>query len=131
MIIQIAVLILLLCAIWLKRTKKFRQHGITMLAAVVLHTVTILAWMIPSFSSLFSPSTSISLADVLTVAIIVHAFTGIAAAILGIWIVASWRLKTDMKSCFAKKSAMRVTITMWLIALAIGIILYVKIIQLF
>ena len=87
--------------------------------------------MIPSFSSLFSPSTSISLADVLTVAIIVHAFTETAAAILGIWIVASWRLKTDMKSCFAKKSAMRVTITMWLIALAIGIILYVKIIQLF
>ena len=38
-----AVLILLLCAIWLKRMKKFRQHGITLLAAVVLHTVTILA----------------------------------------------------------------------------------------
>jgi uncharacterized membrane protein YozB (DUF420 family) len=131
MFIQIAVLVLLIGGIWLKRTKKFRQHGIAMLTAVVLHMITILAWMIPSFSSLFSPSASINLADMFTVAIMVHAFTGIAAAILGIWIVASWRLKTDMKTCFAKKGAMRITITLWLVALVIGIILYLKIIQLF
>jgi len=131
MVIQIVVLVLLIGGIWLKRMKKFRQHGITMLAAVVLHTVTILAWMIPSFSSLFTSPSAINLADMLTVAIMVHALTGIAAAILGIWLVASWRLKADMKTCFAKKGAMRVTITLWLIALAIGIILYLKIIQLF
>jgi len=129
--IQIAVLVLLFTGIWLKGMKKFRQHGITMLTAVVLHTIMILAWMIPSFSSLFSPPSSINLADIITVTILVHAFTGIAADILGIWLVASWRLRADMKTCFAKKSAMRVTITLWLIALVLGIILYLKIIQLF
>jgi len=131
MVIQIAVLVLLFIGIWLKGTKKFRQHGIAMLAAVALHTVTIVAWMVPSFSSIFTPSGAIDFADVLTVAIMTHAVTGIAAAILGIWLVASWRLKTDMKTCFAKKSAMRVTITLWLIALAIGVILYLKVMQLF
>jgi len=131
MIIQIVVLVLLFIGIWLKGTKKFRQHGIAMLAAVALHTVTIVAWMVPSFSSIFTPSGAIDFADVLTVAIMTHAVTGIAAAILGIWLVASWRLKTDMKTCFAKKSAMRVTITLWLIALAIGVILYLKVMQLF
>ena len=102
-----------------------------MLTAVVLHTVTIVAWMIPSFSSLFTAPTAIDLADMLTVAIMVHAFTGIVAVVLGVWIVAAWRLKADMKTCFAKKNVMRTTIILWLIALAIGIILYLKIIQIF
>jgi uncharacterized membrane protein YozB (DUF420 family) len=129
--IQIVVLVLLIGGYWLKKMKKFRQHGITMLTAVVLHTGMILAWMMPSFSSLLASSVSINLADMIVVAILAHAFIGIAADLLGIWLVASWRLRVDMKTCFAKKSIMRVTITLWLIALVLGIILYLKIIQLF
>ena len=102
-----------------------------MLIAVALHMVIILAWMIPSFISFFSYPDAINLADTITGMIVVHAFTGIAAAILGIWIVASWRLHVNIKSCFAKKNNMRVTMALWLIALGIGIILYLKIIQLF
>ena len=131
LVIQIVVLVLLFGSIWLKGKKKFRQHGMTMLIAVVLHIVVILAWMIPSFSSVFSAPGAINLADMLTVAILVHAFTGIAAVILGIWMVASWRLQADMKTCFAKKKIMRVTLALWLTALVLGIILYLKIIQLF
>jgi len=129
--IQIVVLVLLIGGYWLKRMKKFRQHGITMLTSVVLHTVMILAWMIPSFSSFLGSSVSINLADMIVVTILVHAFMGIAADLLGIWLVASWRLRADMKTCFAKKSIMRVTITLWLIALVLGIMLYLKVIQLF
>jgi uncharacterized membrane protein YozB (DUF420 family) len=129
LVIQIVVLVLLFGGIWLKGMKKFRQHGITMLTAVVLHTVIILAWMIPSFSSLFSSPGSINLADIIVVTTLVHAFVGITADILGIWLVASWRLQADMKTCFAKKKIMRVTLTLWLIALVLGIILYLKIIQ--
>jgi len=129
--IQIVVLVLLIGGYWLKRMKKFRQHGITMLTSVVLHTVMILAWMIPSFSSFLGSSVSINLADMIVVTILVHAFMGIAADLLGIWLVASWRLRADMKTCFAKKSIMRVTITIWLIALVLGIMLYLKVIQLF
>jgi uncharacterized membrane protein YozB (DUF420 family) len=131
LVIQIVVLVLLFGGIWLKGVKKFRQHGITMLTAVVLHTVIILTWMIPSFRSLFSSSSSINLADIIVVTILIHAFMGITADILGIWLVASWRLQADMKTCFAKKKIMRVTLTLWLIALVLGIILYLKIIQLF
>jgi uncharacterized membrane protein YozB (DUF420 family) len=131
LVIQLVVIGLLFGGVWLKATKKFRQHGITMLTAVVLHAVMVFTWMIPIFSGLFRSSGSINLADTFTVIILVHAFTGIAATILGIWLVAAWRLQADMKTCFAKKSAMRITITLWLIALVIGIILYLKIIQLF
>jgi uncharacterized membrane protein YozB (DUF420 family) len=130
LVIQLVVIGLLLGGVWLKVLKKFRQHGITMLAAVVLHAVMIFAWMIPSFSLFISPG-SINLADTITVMILVHAFTGIAATVLGIWLVAAWRLQADMKTCFAKKRVMLVTITLWLMALVIGISLYLKIIQIF
>jgi len=128
-VIQLVVLGLLLGGVWLKATKKFRQHGITMLIAVVLHAIMIFAWMIPSFDLFIAPG-SINLADTITLIILVHAFTGIVATILGIWLVAAWRLKTNMKTCFAKKRIMLVTITLWLIALILGIILYLKIFQL-
>jgi uncharacterized membrane protein YozB (DUF420 family) len=131
LIIQLVVLGLLFGGVWLKATKKFRQHGIAMLTAVVLHAVMIFAWMIPSFSSLFSSPGSINLADTFTMIILGHAFTGIVGTVLGIWLVAAWRLQTDMKTCFAKKNVMRVTIVLWLIALVIGIYFYLRIIQLF
>lgn len=128
LIFQIAVLVLLFAGVGLKGRKKFRQHGIVMLTAVVLHTIIILAWMVPSFT-LSVPGSN--LADIIVVTILVHAFTGIAADLLGIWLVASWRLRADMKTCFAKKSLMRVTITLWLITLFLGIVLYLKFIQIF
>jgi uncharacterized membrane protein YozB (DUF420 family) len=124
------VLGLLLCGLWLRATKKFRQHGIVMLTAIVLHAGMIIAWMIPRFS-LFVPFGSLNLADIITVMILVHAFMGIMATIIGIWLVVAWRLKADVKPCFAKKRYMLVTITFWLTALVLGIILYLKILQLF
>ncbi len=131
LVIQIVVLVLLFGGIWLKGLKKFRQHGIAMLTAVVLHTVAVLAWMIPSFNSLFNSANAINLADTFTVTIIVHAFTGLAAVILGFWLVASWRLRADIRTCFAKKRTMRVALMLWLITLALGFSLYLKILQLF
>jgi uncharacterized membrane protein YozB (DUF420 family) len=131
LVTQIVVLVLLFASIWLKGKKKYRQHGIMMFTAVVLHTVVILAWMIPSFSSLISSPSTLNPVDALMVTALVHAVTGIMTVILGFWLVASWRLQVDVKACFAKKKAMRVTLTLWLITLVLGIILYLKIIQLF
>jgi len=131
LVIQLVVLGLLLGSVWLKAMKKFRQHGITMLSAVVLHAILILTWMIPSFSGFLSASGSINLADTIVIVILVHAFAGIIAFVLGVWLAGSWHLKADMKTCFAKKNIMRVTLALWLIALFLGIILYLKVIQLF
>jgi uncharacterized membrane protein YozB (DUF420 family) len=124
LILQIVVLVLLFAGVGLKVRKKFRQHGIVMLTAVVLHTITILVVMIPSFILGFSSPGSIDFANTLVVATLVHGFVGIAALLLGVWLVASWRLKADMKTCFAKKGIMRLTITIWLIALFLGIFIY-------
>ena len=131
LVTQMVVLVLLFGSLWLKGKKQYRQHGITMLTAVVVHLVVVLAWMLPEFYSLLRSLISINLADIITLTALVHAVTGIMTAIFGIWLVASWHLQADIKTCFAKKGAMRVTLTLWLIALVLGIILYLKIIQLF
>jgi len=131
LVIQLVVIGLLLGGYWLKRMKKFRQHGITMLSAVVLHAILIFTWMIWSFKNFFGDPSSINFADTIVIAVLVHASAGIIAFLLGVWLTGSWHLKADLKTCFAKKNIMRVTITLWLIALVFGIILYLKVIQLF
>jgi uncharacterized membrane protein YozB (DUF420 family) len=125
LVTQIVVLLLLLGSVWLKGKKKYRQHGILMLTAVVFHTVVVLAWMTPIFSGMFNFPTN--LLNPLVATVFVHAFTGIATVILGIWLVASWRLKADVKNCFTKKNAMRATMALWIITLILGIIMYLKI----
>jgi uncharacterized membrane protein YozB (DUF420 family) len=125
LIIQIAVLGLLLVGYSLKRQKKFRRHGIYMAAAVVLHYITIIAVMIPSFVLAVVPEFIIPapLEEISLIGLF-HGIGGIIAAVLGVWLVASWRFKTDMKPCFKKKLVMRFTITVWIIALLLGIYLY-------
>jgi hypothetical protein len=117
---------LLLGGYTLKRMKKFRQHGITMFIAVVLHTITILTVMIPSFVLGFSPPSSLDLTNIIVIIALVHASIGISVELLGVWIVASWRLRTSLQTCFAKKKVMLVTLTLWLIAISLGILLYLN-----
>ena len=124
LVIQIVVLGLLFFGYTLKKKQKFRQHGLTMLCAVVLHAITIFAVMVPSFVGGFSPPGAIDFSNMLVVIAMVHAVTGVIAFILGVGLVTSWRLRKDLKPCFAKKQFMRVTIMIWMIALVLGIVLY-------
>ena len=127
LIIELVVLGLLIFAYVLRGKKMFRQHGITMLTAVVLHFITILSVMIGSFLSFFT-SGSIDLANLIVLTSLIHAFIGTIAAVLGVWLVASWHLQVDMQMCFARKKIMLATLTLWLVAIFLGIILYVSVI---
>jgi uncharacterized membrane protein YozB (DUF420 family) len=121
--VQIVILILLLGGYSLKRMKKFRQHGMTMLVAVVLHIITILAVMLPSLATVI-PLVHSNTSTVLTIVAPLHGIIGIIAAVLGVWIVTSWRLRAPVQYCAAKKKLMCLTLTLWLIALFLGILLY-------
>ncbi len=127
LVIQIVVLALLIGAIMLKSQKKFRQHGITMLSAVVLHIISIFVVMIPSFTAFFGASGLIDYADVFVVLTLVHVAAGVTDALLGVWLVSSWHLQTNMQTCFKKKRFMDVTLVLWLLAIILGIVLYLKI----
>ena len=125
--IQITVLALLIIAYTLKNRQKFRQHGITMTTAVVLHIITILYVMIPSFTSFTSsPGTSIEINPIVIISFI-HVALGFVTVALGIWLAVSWHFKTDLQTCFSNKRLMKPTIALWFIAILLGVTIYITI----
>ena len=131
LIIEMAALALLTVGYVLKGRRKYREHGVTMTIAVILHLVTIASVMIPSLLAGFFPPTGISpgtinYADTIVMISLVHVALGITAASIGVWLVGSWHLKTDVSKCFPKKRFMIATLTIWLIAILLGIFLYIS-----
>jgi uncharacterized membrane protein YozB (DUF420 family) len=115
----------LLSGFILKVRKKFRQHGIVMLLAVGLHAITIFAVMIPSFIIAFIPEFIVKNPEKnISILAAVHGSAGLTAFLLGSWLVVSWRLKAEMSKCFARKKIMRTTISLWITALILGILIY-------
>ena len=125
--VELAVLGLLISAYYLKRKKQYRKHGLTMTAAVGLHFIPILTWMIGSLPSFFSV-VAIDLSNPLILVAFGHALSGTLAAALGVWLVGAWHLQTNIKKCFARKQTMLTTITLWSIAIGLGIFLYMAVV---
>jgi hypothetical protein len=119
LVLQIVILILLSGSLELKRRKKFRHHGITMLTAVVLHTISIVAVMIPSFRVITAGDFT-----VFSLIAYVHGAAGALAELLAIWILVTWRLRTSIQYCAPKKKLMLLTLSLWLTAIVLGILLY-------
>ena len=128
LVLQIIVLVLLIVAVALKNRKKFRQHGILMTTSVVLHIITILTVMYPPLSSYFSfQNTGSIVIDADLIITVLHVAMGLTAVTIGIWLTASWHLKTDLQRCFSNKKLMKPTLAMWVIAILLGIYLYISI----
>lgn len=122
LVIQLVVLSLLLASLMFKKKKEYRKHGLLMFTSVILHLVTVAVIMIPSFTAIVFIETGIPL-ELLTLSV-VHGVSGAIALVLGIWIVASWRLRTSLQYCAPKRKVMRATIISWIISIALGIIVY-------
>ena len=126
LILQFAILGLIITSLVMKRRKMIRAHGITMLSAVVVHSITILAVMMPSFSSGLTPHILENFAKPISVISFFHGVTGLLAWLLGIWIVAAWHLSPSTQACYRKKAAMQITLVLWLIALILGFVIYLN-----
>lgn len=122
--VQIVVLFLLVYGFWLRKKNMISRHAAVMTAAVALHLTMIFGIMVPGLVLAIVPEFVVlhvfGLTSVIT---LIHVPFGIAAVSLGVWLVASWRFK-DLKRCFRKKRIMLATMTLWLISLSFGIILY-------
>jgi uncharacterized membrane protein YozB (DUF420 family) len=123
--IQIIVLLLLFYGYWLKKKMKFRQHGIVMALATVLHLTMVLYIMIPSFVEGIIPYYIIpSPLAMISIVGLIHGILGTTALSLGVWLVASWRFRKNLKGCFNKKKFMCKTLIVWIASIVFGIILY-------
>lgn len=107
------------------RMRRFRAYGVFMLVGVVLHLVVIWVLMVPSFVAAFVPMVA-SQVSLSVVVAFVHAGLGVAAAVLGVWLVAGWRLRRSLDYCMPKKRWMRGTFYVWFGALILGFVLYLS-----
>lgn len=123
LIVQIVTLSIVISGYILKRKMQFRNHGTLMLVAIIMQFISFLLIMGPAFWSLAENGLIQKPIWVSTVTI-VHAGLGGVALAIGIWIAASWHLKTSIEPCIKKKWIMRYLIIAWISALILGIILY-------
>jgi uncharacterized membrane protein YozB (DUF420 family) len=117
---------MLLASYALKRKRKLFLHGATMLIAFVLHTVSIIAVMVPSFVSLEGAFVPVDFYNITSIAAIVHGTSGVLTEILAFWIVANWRLQSSLEPCAKRKNIMRPTLFLWVLSLLLGILLYLR-----
>ncbi len=121
--VELIVLSLLIVGYSLKAKQRYRQHGITMTAAVALHMIPIFAWMVVSFI-IYATAAPLNLATATVQITLAHLALGTSSAALGIFLVASWHLQINLQKCFARKRVMLLTITLWLATVALGVYLF-------
>ena len=121
--LQIFLIILLLLSWTLKKKGKFYAHGSMMSIALVLNAVSFALVMVPSLRNLKDVIANYPLSH-FSVIVVVHATLGSIAEILAIWLVSSWRLRSDTQHCASRKKIMLATFVLWMTALLLGILTY-------
>jgi uncharacterized membrane protein YozB (DUF420 family) len=123
LILQIAMLVLLAVGWLVARNRRFRNHGLLMVVAFVVHTIAIVTIMVPSLAA----SRGIFQIGLSTITLVIgaHAIFGGLAEILGFYMVGRWVLnRLNIKTCLGKKTQMRLTLAVWVIALTMGVYSY-------
>jgi uncharacterized membrane protein YozB (DUF420 family) len=124
--LQFTIAAILLLGFGLKKRNKFFSHGTVMLVAVILNALSIMLVMGPSLLGRVQFVEDYPLGK-LSLAILGHAILGSGVEALGIWIVASWHLRSAVQSCVGKKKIMRWTLAAWFATLSLGVALYILI----
>ena len=125
LLIQIVSFALLLGALVYKARGKFKIHASIMGIALVLHFITFLVAMGPSFvegiAFLTTETTQVGVQTLW-----VHAVSGALSLALGFFLVVAWiSKKSDVKPCFKRKRIMDATALLWATSLVFGIATYI------
>ena len=126
LLIQIVSFMVLLIGVIYKIKGEFKIHGFLMGLAVLLHFITFVVVMGPSFSGGIDFLTT-STADLGVQATWIHAITGGIAMILGIILVGLWIVNlSNTAGCVKRKRIMDITVLMWALSLIFGIVTYLS-----
>ncbi len=123
LVLEIIILMVLFAAFTLKRKGKFLRHGGMMLVGVVLSILSFVIVMGPALFSLVQNGLFDNPGRLYFVTL-VHAGLGGTALVLGGFLVASWHLQASTQNCVRRKKIMRLTFVLWVLALILGILLY-------
>jgi uncharacterized membrane protein YozB (DUF420 family) len=124
LVFQIVILAIIFVAFALKKMRKYLLHGWMMLVGVVLNALSFVLIMVPSFSNMreFILANALNRISLVTLA---HGVLGGIAEVLGVILIAYWHLQSSTKNCVRRKKVMRITFGLWVIALLLGILLYI------
>jgi hypothetical protein len=111
-------------SVFLERKKKFIWHGNTMMVAVMI--ASLLAVVHMGYSFIFVAIELLKRFNWAAFLGLTHGFVGLAALLLGIWLVGVWALgeSSELRFCAPKKGLMRKIMALWAVALGLGIIYY-------
>ena len=123
LVLEIIILMVLFAAFALKKKGKFLKHGGLMLVGVVLNLLSFVIVMGPALFSL-GQNGLFDHPGRLYFVTLVHAGLGGIALVLGVFLVASWHLQASTQNCVRRKKIMRLTFVLWVLALILGILLY-------
>jgi uncharacterized membrane protein YozB (DUF420 family) len=123
LLFQVAILLVLFASLWFKFRRNYLRHGISMGLAVVLHTVSVFAVMVPSL--LASRGLFSDLSNRLALGLFSHAVLGSFVEVLGLYLLSILALNRGVsKACFRNKVIMRVTFVLWVVELVVGVFVY-------
>lgn len=124
LLLQVAILLILTMSLGFKFRHNYMKHGIIMGLAVVLHTISIFVVMMPSLIA--SKGLFANLLNSLALVMLPHAVVGGLVEILAVYLLSVWALNRGVsKACFKNKMIMRLTITLWVAELILGVYVYI------
>jgi len=125
LVFQIVIFLVLSVGFLMAKAKRsFQNHGLIMGVAVGLHTISILAVMVPSLVA--SRGLFADLYASLSLAMLSHAILGSLVEILGVYLVGAWAInRKNVQACFKRKTVMRATVLLWLVELIGGVYTYI------
>jgi uncharacterized membrane protein YozB (DUF420 family) len=125
LILQIVMFAIIVISLIYKNKMKFKIHGVLMGIAVILHVISLLAVMGPSFSAGYEYFTTFT-SDFGVQTMWIHAIPGAIALILGIILVGTWASRpSNIAACSRRKRIMDITTLLWLVSLIFGIASYI------
>jgi uncharacterized membrane protein YozB (DUF420 family) len=123
LVFQIIILAIISISFLLKKMKKLFLHGTTMVIATISSVISFAIIMLPSLLNFRDFLVGYPFSR-LSIVIFTHAILGATVEILALWMVITWRLRSNLRYCSGKKIMMRVTFILWLAALFFGILTY-------
>ena len=124
LILQVVMFLIIVIGLVYKKRNKFKIYGGLMGIAVILHVISLLLVMGPSFSEGYEYFTTAT-SDVGVQTTWIHAVPGAIAMIMGTFLVVAWALRpSNIAACSRRKRLMDITVLLWLISLMFGITTY-------
>jgi len=124
LILQIVMFLIIIIGLVYKNKMKFKIHGGLLGIAVILHVLSLLVVMGPSFSEGYEHFTTAT-SDLGVQTTWIHAIPGAIAMIMGTFLVVAWALRpSNIAACSRRKRLMDITTLLWLVSLTFGIATY-------